>query len=195
MNLLYIDGTIRGEGVSRTKALADSFVKALLKENDALKLKKVVLKEEKPSYLDEATLEKRNALGKTEDFSHPMFDYARDFAAADIVVLSAPYWDLSFPALVKAYLEHIFVNGVTFVYGSQGAEGLCKGKHLVYITTAGGFFGEDNCGGGYLKSCCGMLGIENFHQLSAQGLDIMGVDVAEIMEKAVADGEILAKNL
>ncbi len=30
-----------------------------------------------------------------------MFLYAKDFAESDIIVIAAPYWDLSFPSILK----------------------------------------------------------------------------------------------
>ena len=36
------------------------------------------------------------------------------------------YWDLSFPAALKIYIEHAAVMGVTFHYTEEGrCEGLC----------------------------------------------------------------------
>lgn len=66
-----------------------------------------------------------------------MFDIGKDFAEADEIVIGAPYWDLSFPAALKIYIEHAAVMGVTFHYTEEGrCEGLCRAKHLTYITTA-----------------------------------------------------------
>ena len=39
-------------------------------------------------------------------FDDPMFDIGKDFAEADEIVIGAPYWDLSFPAALKIYIEH-----------------------------------------------------------------------------------------
>ena len=41
-----------------------------------------------------------------------MFDLASQFQQADEIVIAAPYWDLSFPAILKLYLENIYVTGV-----------------------------------------------------------------------------------
>ena len=42
-----------------------------------------------------------------------MFDLARQFARAEIIVMAAPYWDLSFQAALKQYLEQVNVVGIT----------------------------------------------------------------------------------
>ena len=80
---------------------------------------------------DEAFLPERDRLIEQEKWEHQMFDLARQFAAADLVVIAAPYWDLSFPAALKQYLEQINVVGITFIYTPEGIpKGLCKSRKL-----------------------------------------------------------------
>ena len=56
-----------------------------------------------------------------------MFCYARQFAAADRIVIAAPLWDLSFPAQLKVYLENIYVTGIVTKYSEAGEPvGLCR---------------------------------------------------------------------
>ena len=99
------------------------------------------------------TLAQRNQLEHQGDFSDPMFRYARQFAQAEIVVVGAPYWEYQFPALLRCYIEHISVNGLTFAYGEDGRpHGLWKGERIFYITTAGGPILDRNCGFDYLKT-------------------------------------------
>lgn len=62
----------------------------------------------------------RVELSDKGDFSNEMFKYAHQFAESDTVVIAAPYWDLSFPAVLKAYLEAVSVCGITFKYDEQG---------------------------------------------------------------------------
>ena len=60
-----------------------------------------------------------------------MFELARQFAAADQIVIAAPYWDLSFPAALKQYFEQINVLGITFAYTPEGVpKGLCRARKL-----------------------------------------------------------------
>ena len=42
-----------------------------------------------------------------------MFDYANAMAQADMIVIAAPYWDMSFPASLKIFLEAASVVGIT----------------------------------------------------------------------------------
>ena len=99
------------------------------------------------SNLDMAGMEIREQASQTREFSLPEFDLAKAFAAADKIVIAAPYWDMMFPAVLKTYLENITVAGITFRYSDQGRpESLCKAKELHYVTTAGGFIGQNDFG-------------------------------------------------
>ena len=110
---------------------------------------------------------------------------AKQFANADVIVIGAPYWDLMFPAVLKNYFEKITVNGLTFAYGENGIPmGLCKGKKLIYVTTSGGpiiyNFGYD-----YVSAIAkNFYGINDVQLIKAEGLDVYGADVLQIMEKA-----------
>lgn len=121
------------------------------------------------------------------DFSDPAYTPARQFAEADIIVVAAPYWDLSFPAILKAYFEQVNVLGLTFEYTDDGfPRGLCKAKKLVYVTTAGGPIISDEYGYGYVKALAqGFYGIVDVHQVKAEGLDMVGADVEKILSRAL----------
>ena len=114
------------------------------------------------------------------------FEYARQFSKADIIVIAAPFWDLSFPAVLKIYLENITVSGITFEYSEEGRPvGKCRAKKLYYITTAGGYIGHNNFGFDYVKALArNFYGIEDVCFYSAEGLDIFGADVKFIMDEA-----------
>lgn len=52
-----------------------------------------------------AGLETRDAPLKQGRLDDAMFRFSHQFAAADKIVIAAPYWDLSFPAILKTYIE------------------------------------------------------------------------------------------
>lgn len=190
MNILFVNACVRPG--SRTKQLADYLLEKL--EGTVTE---VDLGKEDIQPLEQETLEQRNALLAAGQLDAPMLRYARQFAAADAIVVAAPYWDLSFPALLKAYVEAINVTGVTFVYTEEGRpRGLCQAKKLYYVTTAGGPILSDDYGYGYLESVCRMFyGITEAHQIKAQGLDIVGADAEAILEKARVEVDQLAAEM
>ena len=134
--------------------------------------------------VDEDFLNRRDRLADHQDFSDPVFDLAKQFAEADDIVIAAPFWDLSFPAVLKQYFEQINVRGITFFYTPEGIPaGLCRAKCLTYITTAGGDFFPEEYGAGYVKALAqNFYGIPEFRLIKATGLDITGADVDAIMD-------------
>ena len=130
-------------------------------------------------------MELRDESAKSKDFSNSLFNHAKQFAIADIIVIAAPYWDLMFPAVLKSYFENITVNGLTFKYGENGIPcGLCKGKRLIYVTTSGGPI-IHNFGYEYISALAkNFYGINDVQLVKAEGLDVYGADVSSIIEKA-----------
>ena len=138
--------------------------------------------------VNEDYLQKRDQFIAAGDFHHPMFDLARRFSEADTIVIAAPYWDLSFPAMLKQYLEQINVVGITFYYSAEGIPvGLCKAGRLFYVSTAGGPYVPDTFGFGYIKALAETYyGIQDVRKIEAVGLDIAGADADAIMADAMA---------
>ena len=176
--ILFINACVRPN--SRTLDLANYLLTRLLGGVEEVKLYE---KELYPLTLKE--MEIRDKSAKNKDFSNEIFNLAKQFANADVIVLAAPYWDLSFPAIVKNYFEKITVNGLTFAYGENGIPyGLCKAKKLIYVTTSGGpiFY---NFGFDYVNSLAKCFyGINEVQCVKAEGLDVYGADVAKIIEDA-----------
>ena len=138
---------------------------------------------------DEKFIDERQRLTAEGDFSAEFFAPAKQFSKADIIVVAAPYWDLSFPAALKAYFEQINVLGLTFEYTPEGQPvGLCRAKKLFYVTTAGGYIGSDEYGFGYVKALAETFyGIGEVKCFAAQALDIFGSDTEGILAAAEAD--------
>lgn len=175
---LFINGCVRPE--SRTRELAE----AVLAKPDG-PVEEVCLAAHGPAPMDYATLQLRDTLLSEGKLDHPALSLARQFAAADTIVVAAPYWDLLFPAMVRAYFEAVTVSGITFRYDEHGVpRGLCRAKRLIYVTTAGGPIFR-NFGFEYVEALCrGFYGIDDVQCVKAEGLDIVGADVAAILAEA-----------
>ena len=182
--ILYVNACVRRD--SRTKRLAECLLEKLDEPFTEVRLENIVF-----PVTNEAFLTKRDELIEAEDFSNPAFSLAKQFAAADRIVIAAPYWDLSFPAALKQYFEQINVVGITFVYTPEGIPaGLCKARSLTYIMTAGGYFVPEEYGPGYVRSLAqNFYGIPEFKLIKAIGLDVDGADIDSIMNIAKADME------
>lgn len=177
--VLFVNGCVRKN--SRTLLLAKAVLEKLPETAEEVRLYP-----DGPEGLGTERLSQRDALLAQKDYDHPMFRFARQFAAANTIVIAAPYWDLAFPAKVRAYLEEITVSGITFRYGENGIpQGLCKAKQLIYVTTAGGPVFQ-NFGFEYVKALAqNFYGITDIRLVKAEGLDIWGADPAEILDRAM----------
>ena len=191
MKLLFVNSCIsqRGES-SRTLALAKAFLEAL----SAAEVEEVTpeaLLALKP--FDVEMLNARDELQRAGKFDDPMYDLARQFCAAEAVVVAAPYWDLSYPAALRTYIEHISANGVAYHYDEYGPHGDAKAKRLVYLTSGGDFEHEDSVGVVHWRQLCAMFGIEQFDYVFAGGLDIDPAQTPELLEAACEVARQLAK--
>ena len=182
MNILYINATVNPD--SRTKRLA-KYVLNKLNGN----VKEINLEKEKIKPLDGKLVQKRSKLIAERNYNDSIFDYSKEFSKADIIVIAAPHWDLSFPATLKIYIEAINVPGITFAYSNEGKPyGLCKAKMLIYITTSGGEIISQDYGLGYIKSLAQMFyGIKDVICIKAENLDIDGADTEEILKNVEYD--------
>ena len=179
MSILFVNACVRSE--SRTRRLAQKILQKLGRDVTEINLEK-----ENIQPLTSNTLEKRSKLLANNRYDDEFFRYARKFAEADVIVIAAPYWDLSFPALLKCFVEAISISGITFKYTEQGVVGLCKAKKLIYVSTSGGYIPDNNFGYDYFKSLAeNLYGIPETQFFKAEGLDIIGNDVEEIMQQSL----------
>ncbi|RHP69702.1 ACP phosphodiesterase [Clostridium sp. OF03-18AA] len=182
--LLFIDACVN-RGISRTEQLAQALLKEM-NQNGEYEIETLNLEDEDLKLFTGKESALRESLTRAGNFEGPLFTYAKQFAAADRIVVAAPYWDFSFPARMKCYLEQICVTGLTFTFSSKGIPGgLCHADSLHYVTTSGGSIGELNLGYEYLEKLCKVYyGINETVCYTAEGLDIEGNSVEEIMKEA-----------
>ena len=177
MSILFINACVREN--SRTLILAKNILKNM--SGDIIE---VNLSQENIPSLNRELLEKRENFIKIGNYNHSMFDYAKQFANADEIVIAAPFWDLSFPAILKIYMEQITVSGITFDYVDGIPKGLCKAKKLTYVTTSGGEIFAD-FGYEYIKALAkNFYGIDKTNAYRAMNLDVNTITSDEILTKA-----------
>lgn len=177
--ILFINACVRTE--SRTRQLTEKLLLKLNRPYEEVRLHEIAF-----PVADEDFLNMRDRLIAERDFENPLFDLARQFSESEIIVIAAPYWDLSFPAALKQYFEQINVVGITFKYTEDGIPvGLCKARRLYYVTTAGGSYVPEEFGFGYIKALSqGFYGIQEVRKIEAARLDLVGADVSAIIRAA-----------
>lgn len=179
--ILYVNACVRKD--SRTAKLA----KKLLARLDE-PYEEIILEDIRFPVVSEAFLNKRDSLISAGNSQDPMFDLAIQFKTAETIVIAAPYWDMSFPAMLKQYLEQVNVVGITFKYSKDGVPvGLCRANRLIFVTTAGGCYVPDIYGFGYVRELAqNYYGIQEVLKIEASGLDIDGADIEKLMKDAEA---------
>ena len=187
MKVLFINAAFR-DG-SRTLRLAEYYLNKFYAD-DAVE--RIELGAEVPLPLDETRLREYNAAVAARVFSDEMFDEARQFAKADVILIAAPFWNFGLPAVLSAYLELVCSQGVSFDIDEEGNyHSLCRAKKLVFFTTAGGYIPETNCAFGFIQQLCkAFFGIDDVRCYKAEGLDVMGTDVEAALAAACARMEL-----
>ena len=143
MKVLFVNACIRNKE-SRTLRLAKAFIDKLEKKEPKAIISETKLYEENLKPLLNSDIKKRDGFVSKKDFSDQMFRWAKEFKENDVVIIATPFWDLSFPSLLKFYIENIFVNELTFKYENGIPMGLSKVKKVVLIATSGGPINENN---------------------------------------------------
>ena len=62
---------------------------------------------------------------------------AQSIADADRILIAAPFWDMSFPAVLKCFFEQTSLFDITFTDNGKSCVGLCRSPRVLYITTRG----------------------------------------------------------
>ncbi|WP_419748812.1 NAD(P)H-dependent oxidoreductase [Clostridium perfringens] len=193
--VLYIKANIKNEGESRTFKVSDSFVEEYKKNNPEDEIITLDLYKENIDFLRADDLGKLFGPKDEESKNNSILKYAYQFADADKYIIAAPMWNLSFPAILKAYIDYVSVSGITFKYTAEGPVGLLNNKKAVHIVSRGG--GYDNSpyemGDRYLRTILGFFGIKDIETIAIDNLDVIGVNIEEKVEEGIEKATSLAK--
>ncbi|GIM29103.1 FMN-dependent NADH-azoreductase 2 [Clostridium polyendosporum] len=196
--IIYIKANAKPEGQSRTFKISDSFIEDYKKFHPNDEIITLDLYKEGINFLTEEGIT-LHAPTPGEGKDHPILKYAYQFAEADKYIIAAPMWNLSFPAILKAYIDYICVTGITFKYTAEGPVGLCEGKKALHFVTRGGEYSEGpaaayEMGDRYLRTIFGFLGIKDFTTISANKVNVIGEDIEAILENTIRKAQDIAKD-
>ena len=192
--VLVIDCTLREQ--SRTKQLADSFLNGV--DCDKCEVKVLKLDDMNLKPMGSESYRQRDVLLAKGKRDHPRFDLAHMTAKADLIVIAAPFWDLSFPSMLKVFIEHICVEGITFNSDETGLHGCCRAEKLVYLTTRGGLIRTGDPmeqATPYLEALRGLLGFGPLTVIAAAGMDVQGYDSQTELKNACVLAEKTAEEI
>ena len=192
--LLFVDCCISYRGDrSRSHALCDAFLTEYKKANPAEDIEVVNLQRMDLKPFNQFSTDDRNALRNVRAFDAPIFKLARQFKRADRIVIGAPLRDLTFPAMLRIYIEYVCVREVTYHYENGQCKGDCMAQKLAYLTVSGGPEPEENLGVEYWRQLSERFGIREFYHVDAYGLDIEPEKSEAIMAEACDKARALAK--
>ena len=191
--LLYVDCCIRREA-SRTRKLAEAFLNNL---PEGWRVEKVTLMDEPLLPLMEGGFAQREELLQRGDFAHRRFDYAWQFQKADAILIAAPFYDLSIPALLKVYIENVSVDGITFECDERGLRGACRAQSMTFLTSRGGFYDDspDEMGSRYMEAMCRFFGTGVYRSIAADGVDMDPAQTPAILAEACERAAQAAREL
>ncbi|MBH9965193.1 FMN-dependent NADH-azoreductase [Rossellomorea oryzaecorticis] len=119
------------------------------------------------------------------------------FVEADKYVFVTPFWNFSFPPVMKAYIDAVSVAGKTFKYTEHGPIGLLTDKKALHIQARGGVYSEGpaaqmEMGHRYLDIMMQFYGVPSFEGLFIEGHAAMPEKAQEIKENGIERAKDLA---
>jgi FMN-dependent NADH-azoreductase len=129
-----------------------------------------------------------------------MHELADRFIAADYYVFVTPVWNFGSPAILKAFLDNLFIVNKTFTNTEEGPKGLLANRTALHIQTRGGIYStgpmvDFEFGDRFLRKVLGFLGMDLLDTVFAEGMDHFPKQVPEIMAKAKEQAVEAAKEM
>ena len=116
------------------------------------------------------------------------------FIGADKYVFVTPFWNFSFPPVMKAYIDSVAVAGKSFKYTEQGPVGLLTDKKAIHIQARGGIYSEGPAAGmemghRYLSIIMQFFGVPSFEGVFVEGHAAMPDKAEGIKQNAISRGK------
>lgn len=201
--LLYITVNSKPEHLSASKTVGRAFVNRFLEKNPEFQMEELDLYKEHIPRLEYEYFESRNCIVSEEATSklpekeqqevHKIVELCNQFIEADVYVIAAPMWSLSFPAPLKEYIDCIVQTNrtITFPEKGQKPQGLLndKTRKVVYIQSSGGNIPWVtrpilNKGLDYVEDIMKFIGINEFERLLVDGTGNTEEEKRTAIEKA-----------
>lgn len=199
--LLYITVNSKPEELSASKTVGRTFVNKFLENHKDFILEELDLYQCHIPRLEYEYFEKRNCMIKEEDFSklnekqqeevHKIVKLVDQFKEADLYVIAAPMWSLSFPAPLKEYIDCIVMDGKTITISENKMEGLLndKPRAMIYVQSSGApipwmLRSIFNKGLDYVRDIMKYIGIKKFEELLVDGTGFTEEERREAIEEA-----------
>jgi FMN-dependent NADH-azoreductase len=192
--VLFVKANPKADSESNTFRLANEFVNEYKKIHPEDEIITLDLYKEGIKPLDGIMLKDMFSGVKND-----VYNRAVEFASMDKYIIAAPMWNLSSPAILKAYFDYVVFNGISFKYTAEGPVGLLKDKprKAIHIVTRGGAYSEGptadfEMGDRYIRTIFGFMGVTDVSTLS---FDLTNVLLGEELERAREAAHSQAKEM
>lgn len=120
---------------------------------------------------DERSVQQRETLAVSDSLVQEVLD-------AQAIIIAAPLYNFSIPAMLKAWIDQIARANLTFKYTEDGPVGLIEGKKAYVVIASGGVpVGSDmDFSSQYLEHVLGFIGISDVTIIDASDVDLTAED-------------------
>lgn len=199
--LLYISVNSKPENLSASKTVARAFINRFLEKNKDFQVEEIDLYKEHIPRLEYQYFEKRNCILDENDAKkladkeqrevQKIRELCDQFISADVYVIAAPMWSLSFPAPLKEYIDCIIQDQKTIKFEGKKIEPLLndKPRTMIYIQSSGGKIPWllrpiMNKGVNYIEDIIKFTGINTFEELLVDGTGFTEEEKQEAINNA-----------
>ena len=183
-SLVFIDACMRGKE-SRTRRIAEAIIDKLSERYEIIKYDLNQL----PLTIVQKDLIQKRTHG---DYDSMSLSWAETIRDADRIVIAAPFWDMSYPAALKNFLELCSIFDVTFKSNDKTCYGNCRAEKLLYITTRGMDIATGDpleLATPHLKALSWLWGIGPMDVIATQNMDYVSLDeIEEKVQNAIKEG-------
>lgn len=210
--LLYIIANSKPEAISTSRIVSRDFINKFIKANPDYAVEELDLYNE---YIPEANYkfftgraetvsgEQYNSLSENDKKAVDRINaLCNQFLSADTYVIAAPMWSVSYPSILKKYIDCIILNNKVIQVSPDEVVGLLDGKerNMIYVQSSGGIYpkifdGKFNHGIDYFHDIFKFLGIKKFEKILAEGVDMPSVGKDEAIRLAKEDVDHVVKKL
>jgi len=210
--LIYITANTKPEELSASKTVARQLVNAIKDKFPKIKIEELDLYKEHIPQLKYCYFESRSTIIdskaraklSTEEQSevNQIIKLCDQFKSADIYVLAAPMWSLSFPAPVKEYIDCIVQSGKTIDFTDNKPHGLLddKDRVFIYVQSSGANIPWIirpvlNKGLNYIEDIIKFIGVKQFEELLVDGTGTTETERQEAIKQATKKIESLVDSI
>jgi FMN-dependent NADH-azoreductase len=172
-HILRVDSSVQRDQ-SITRKLGDEVVRRLLREHPGATLTIRDLTD--PIDFIDADWVRANLTDPDERHEHQRVTLAasdrlvEELDEADVVVLTAPVYNFSVPAALKAWIDMICRARLSFRYTESGPQGMLRDRPVYLVMASGGMpFGSPaDFASGYLRHIFAFIGIHDVRMVQAE---------------------------